>query len=205
MTTRKEKFEADRKKMLAQTGNEDEIEARVEVEIEVEVEEVEQTDSNFHGIDISQIPNKADKDGMRNRIQKIHDDFNQDSFDLFDEDGDRDAFYARKKAKEEKEEKEKRDNNNLRGFYNFVCWFFFLVSSAAGLYNASYMVSIQRWQYVDTTLEYLFVTLFILGISAMVWAFFHCLSQVLLSFLMVLNIEIYYFRWLFNGMNPKSF
>jgi len=191
MTTRKEKFDAARKKTLTQTGREADV---VDEEIEVE-----QTDEDFHGIDISQIPNKADKDRMRNKIQKVHDDFDQDHFDLFDDNGDRKAVRARIKKREDKQAKEAEVEMGLRKSYNFFCWIFYLASWIVTLYFFIYLLGLPRWHQINGLLEHTIVIGFNIIFSAAIWLFSQFVSQILLGF-----IGCFYARWYFHGKNPES-
>ena len=178
MTTRKEKFKADRKKMLAQTGREIE---------EVEVEEVKEAEI---------VMTVDDFDGSQERL----DSFNQDLHDIFDEDGDRDAWVERRRVKKEKEAKEKKAEHDVRELYNVVCWIATFIILAFSAWSFHLFFSIMRWSDAHSALDYIVKVGGCIVFASMTagMGFFFVSTIVFL-------LGIHYWGWLGNGMKPSSF
>jgi len=185
MTTRKEKFNAARKKMLAQTDR--------EVEVEEEEEEEEENFETAYTVD----------DPIFGGDQKKFDQYKQDLHDAFDDDGDREAYRARQKEKEKKAEKEVEWQKGLRQSYNFFCW----IATLALAYSTYWCIHLflsamfeRKWQFLDGIIECTFVIVVHTAIGLMVSGmFFFGISTIL--FILGIN----YWGWLANGMNPKAF
>jgi len=199
MTTRKEKFEADRKKMLADKKkyrfdkNGDRIYPIFQDDM-VSDEDFKVNEAGERLVCLYKNQKQKDESEASWEASKKEEKEWEKEWDVIKRDIDR-------LDREEEEENKKKEQNegHIRKFYNFICWIATLAVLASTVWSFHLFFSIGRWKDADIVGYIVKIVGCIVFGSMTAGMFFFGISTI------VFLLQIHYCRWLANGMNPESF
>jgi len=198
MTTRKEKFEADRKKMLAQTGREEVKKAEKENYFKENITCEEDYRYNENGEKLYPVfKNQEEKDEHAQWVIEL---------DKKTEKQEKEWEEIKKEIdkldrEEEKRNKKKNENEmNIRVAYNLICWIATLIILAFTAWSFHLFFTNMAWERAHNITGYV--------VRLVGWIVFSSMTAGMGFFFVSIIVHllgIFYWKWLGNGMNPNSF